>query len=93
MVRKIKTSEVNIENVSYDAVVETVSKVDEASAEEPVKQETTRNDAERLEKYDPTGNVAERVESLEDVKNVPEHVKRNRNMKLKRERAKDVVRR
>ena len=59
MVRKIKTSEVKIDNVSYDAVVETVSKVDEPSVEEPAKQETAPNVGDRLEQEKLDGNVAD----------------------------------
>lgn len=62
MVRKIKTSEVNIENVSYDAVLETVTKIDEATNEEPVKQEM------------PPGNVAEQIKQ-ETTQNVLERQK------------------
>lgn len=49
MVRKIKTSEVKIDNVSYDAVVETVSKVDEPTVEEPAKHETEPDVGQRPE--------------------------------------------
>lgn len=49
MVRKIKTSEVKIDNVSYDAVVETVSKVDEPTVEEPAKHETVPDVGQRPE--------------------------------------------
>ena len=61
MVRKIKTSEVKIDNVSYDAVVETVSKVDEPTVEEPAKQETVPDVGEQLETEKLVGNVAEMV--------------------------------
>lgn len=60
MVRKIKTSEVNIENVSYDAVVETVTKVDEPTVEEPVKQELIPDVGEQL-KQEMVPNVPERL--------------------------------
>jgi len=59
MVRKIKTSEVKIDNVSYDAVVETVSKVDEPTVEEPAKQETVPDVGQRLETEKLVGNVAD----------------------------------
>ena len=65
MVRKIKTSEVKIDNVSYDAVVETVSKVDEPPVEEPAKQETAQNVLEHLEKEELVGNVADLPPELE----------------------------
>lgn len=73
MVRKIKTSEVNIENVSYDAVVETVTKVDEATNEEPVKQEMPPDDGHQL-KQELVGNVAEKVKQ-ETTQNVLENLK------------------
>ena len=38
MVRKSKTSEVNIDDVSYDAIVETVSKEEEKPEEPPTEQ-------------------------------------------------------
>ena len=81
MVRKIKTSEVKLDNVSYDAVVETVSKVDEPTVEKPAKQETVPNVGERLEKEELVGNVADlphdfgrHVEKDELVSNVGDQV-------------------
>ena len=68
MVRKIKTSEVNIENVSYDAVVETVTKADEATNEEPVKQEMPSGNGHHVD------NVAEQLKQ-ETVQNVLERQK------------------
>ena len=59
MVRKIKASEVKIDNVSYDAVVETASKVDEPTVEEPAKQETVSGVGEQPETERPVGNVAD----------------------------------
>ena len=59
MVRKIKTSEVKIDNVSYDAVVETVSKVDEPTVEEPAKHETEPDVGQRPETESPVTNAGD----------------------------------
>lgn len=70
MPRKIKTSEVKIDDVSYDAVVETVTKVDEAPTEEPSvgSQEMVANVGGQVEEM--VRNVPEQVL----VRNVPEQV-------------------
>lgn len=74
MPRKIKTSEVKIDDVSYDAVVETVTKVDEAPTEEPSvgSQEMVANVGGQVEEM--VRNVPEQVEDL--VRNVAEQVEK-----------------
>jgi len=67
MVRKIKTSEVKIDNVSYDAVVETVSKVDETPVEEPTKPELVPDVGRQLKQEETVQNVLDHVEKEELV--------------------------